>query len=65
MPANVLRVAVAAGARVAAGDVMMVLEAMKMQLQVRTATDGEVVAVHVSNGDVVVAGQVLVEVREA
>jgi acetyl/propionyl-CoA carboxylase alpha subunit len=64
MPASVVRVEVAPGDRVAEGRVMMVLEAMKMQLQVRTPADGTVAAVHVEAGDVVAAGQVLVEVEE-
>jgi acetyl/propionyl-CoA carboxylase alpha subunit len=63
MPASVIRVEVAPGDHVVEGDVMMVLEAMKMQLQVRTPTGGMVAAVHVRDGDVVAAGQVLVEVE--
>jgi acetyl-CoA/propionyl-CoA carboxylase biotin carboxyl carrier protein len=64
MPASVLRIAVARGDAVRAGDVVVVLEAMKMQLQVRTPTDGRVKAIHVREGDAVAAGQALVEVEE-
>jgi biotin carboxyl carrier protein len=63
MPANVLRVSVAEGGRVAAGDVMVVLEAMKMQMSIRSSTAGIVTAIRVREGDVVRAGQVLIEIR--
>ena len=39
-------IAAAAGTRVAAGDPVVVLEAMKMELTVRAPRDGEVNAVH-------------------
>jgi acetyl/propionyl-CoA carboxylase alpha subunit len=63
MPASVLRVGVAVGDQVAAGEVLLVLEAMKVQIQIRTPTDGTVAAIHIRDGDAVVAGQTLVEVR--
>jgi oxaloacetate decarboxylase alpha subunit len=43
---------------------MVVLEAMKMQMSVRSSTAGTVTAVRVGQGDTVTAGQVLVEVAE-
>jgi acetyl-CoA/propionyl-CoA carboxylase biotin carboxyl carrier protein len=64
MPAHVLRLHVAQGDRVAVGDAMVVLEAMKMQMSVRSSTAGTVTAVRVHVGDTVTAGQVLVEVEE-
>jgi acetyl/propionyl-CoA carboxylase alpha subunit len=64
MPANVRTVHVAEGDHVAAGDAMVVLEAMKMQTSVRTPAAGTVTAVRVREGDAVVAGQVLVEIEE-
>jgi len=64
MPANVRTIHVAQGDHVAAGDAMVVLEAMKMQTSVRTPTAGTVTAVRVREGDTVLAGQVLVEIEE-
>lgn len=64
MPATVRRVDVANGARVGTGDVLVVLEAMKMQLAVRSPSAGTVVAVRVRPGDMVAAGQILVEMEE-
>jgi biotin carboxyl carrier protein len=43
---------------------MVVLEAMKMQMSVRSSTAGTVTALRVREGDTVTAGQVLVEVAE-
>jgi acetyl/propionyl-CoA carboxylase alpha subunit len=64
MPASVRTVHVVEGDHVAAGDAMVVLEAMKMQTSIRTPTAGTVAAVCVRAGEAVVAGQVLVEIEE-
>jgi 3-methylcrotonyl-CoA carboxylase alpha subunit len=64
MPAGVKVVAVAAGDDVAAGQVVVTLEAMKMQLAVSVPGAGRVRAVHVRPGDSVAKGQVLLEVDE-
>jgi propionyl-CoA carboxylase alpha chain len=59
MPGTVVRVAVEAGARVAAGDTVLVLEAMKMQHAVAAPHDGVVAEVGVAAGQQVAAGDVL------
>ncbi|MEP6759492.1 MAG: biotin carboxylase N-terminal domain-containing protein [Actinomycetota bacterium] len=64
MPASVRSVLVAEGDRVVVGDAMVVLEAMKMQMSVRTPATGTIAAVRVREGDIVAAGQVLVEIEE-
>ena len=64
IPATVRRIDVAEGDRVSAGDAMVVLEAMKMQMSVRTPSAGTVTAVHVREGDVVAAGQVLIAIED-
>lgn len=61
MVANVLRVEVAEGATVAAGDTVVLLESMKMEIPVLAETGGTVTAVKVEVGDVVQEGDVLVE----
>ena len=63
MPGKVIRVLVSAGDRVAAGQGLVVVEAMKMQNEMRAARDGAVAAVHVVSGDTVIAGQVLVVIE--
>lgn len=53
MPATVVAVNVAPGDVVRRGDVLIVLEAMKMELPVRAPGDGTVAAVHCSPGELV------------
>ncbi len=62
MPGTVLRVAVQTGAEVRAGDVLVVLEAMKMEHGVKAVADGVVSEVLVAAGGQVDAGAVLVVV---
>ena len=50
-PARVVRVLVAAGASVAKGDRLVVLEAMKMETTLYAPTDGVIEAVHVQPDD--------------
>lgn len=56
---NIFKVCVKAGEAVAAGDVVIILEAMKMETEVRAAKDGQVVDLHVKEGDSVSAGEPL------
>lgn len=59
MPGLVLRVHVAPGQRVAAGEGLVVLEAMKMENQIKAPAAGVVEAVRVGAGTAVEKGQVL------
>jgi acetyl-CoA/propionyl-CoA carboxylase biotin carboxyl carrier protein len=61
MPGAVLEVRVAEGDHVEAGQVLLLVEAMKMEHPVSAPGDGTVVAVHVTAGDAVEAGAPLVE----
>jgi oxaloacetate decarboxylase alpha subunit len=56
---NIVRVAVAAGDAVSAGDVVLTLEAMKMETEVRAPRDGTVASVAVAAGDAVHVGDTL------
>jgi 3-methylcrotonyl-CoA carboxylase alpha subunit len=62
MPGQVLKILVEVGQRVSSGDALVVLEAMKMEQTLRSATDGVVEAVLVKQGDVVAPGDRLVEI---
>ncbi len=61
MVANVLSVEVAVGDTVAAGDSVLLLESMKMEIPVIVETGGVVREVKVSAGDVVQEGDLLIE----
>ena len=61
MPATVVRVLVTPGAKVRKGDPVVILDAMKMELPVRSLADGTITAVHCRDGDLVQADQVLVD----
>ncbi|MGB0099405.1 MAG: biotin/lipoyl-binding carrier protein [Nocardioides sp.] len=62
MVANVMSIAVAPGEAVAAGDTVVLLESMKMEIPVLIDVPGTVRAVKVAPGDVVQEGDVLVEI---
>ena len=57
---NIFKVNVAVGDVVAAGDVIIILEAMKMETEVRASRDGTVSAVNVKEGDTVAVGDALI-----
>jgi biotin carboxyl carrier protein len=61
MVANVLSVSVEPGDTVAAGDVVIVLESMKMEIPVIAEDDGTVRAVKIAPADVVQDGDVMLE----
>ena len=64
MPGTVVRVSVEAGATVAAGDAVLVLEAMKMQHTVTAPHAGTVAEINVEPGAQVASGEVLAVVEE-
>src|SRR5579859_546836 len=64
MPGTVIRVLVEPGAAVAARQPLVVLEAMKMETPLVSPYEATVRAVHVSEGDRVAGGAVLVELDE-
>lgn len=63
MPGKVVRVMVEAGQPVAAGQGLVVVEAMKMQNEIKAPKAGSVRALHVDEGGSVGAGDALVEVE--
>ena len=52
-----------AGASVKAGDVLVILEAMKMENEILAPQDGTVASVNVNKGDTVNSGDVLVSMN--
>lgn len=65
MVANVLEVVVGAGAVVADGDVVVLLESMKMEIPVLAEVAGTVASVAVVVGDVVQGGDLIATIEPA
>lgn len=63
MPGNILDVKVKAGDAVKAGDVLVILEAMKMENDIVAPQDGTVASVSVAKGDTVNVNDVLVSLN--
>ena len=61
MPARVSKILIQSGSVVRKGDTLVVLEAMKMELPVRSPADGTVAAVHCREGELVDADAALID----
>jgi propionyl-CoA carboxylase alpha chain len=64
LPGTVVRVHVAAGDQVAAGDTLLAIEAMKMEHEIRAGHGGIVAEIAVVAGDQVEAGRLLVVIND-
>ena len=60
MTGNIFKLLVKPGDAVAEGQVVVIMEAMKMETEVRSLHGGTVVSVEISEGDSVQAGQVMI-----
>ena len=60
MPGKVVRIITSVGARVQKGDGVIVVEAMKMQNEMKSPKDGVVKEIRIEEGSTVNAGEVLV-----
>ncbi len=63
MPGNIVDVLVKEGDQVEAGDPVLIIEAMKMETEVKATIAGTVKAVAIAKGDRVVPGEVLVDIE--
>lgn len=61
MSAKVIRVLVTDGQSVAAGDVLVVLEAMKMEMPIKAPRSGVIAKVNCAQGDLVQPGTAVVD----
>lgn len=59
VPGKICKIEAAAGTAVKAGDAVLVLEAMKMEIPVVAPQDGTVATINVAVGDAVESGDVL------
>jgi oxaloacetate decarboxylase alpha subunit len=62
MTGNVIEILVSIGQQVADGDPVMVIEAMKMETEIRSNADGSVQSIAVKKGDAIRADQVLMTI---
>lgn len=62
MAGNILKVEVKEGQQVAEGDVLLILEAMKMETQICAAQAGVVQGINIKQGDVVAVGDTLMNI---
>jgi pyruvate carboxylase subunit B len=62
MPGNIVDVLVKEGDEVQAGDPVLIIEAMKMETEVKATIAGSVTGVFIAKGDRVVPGEVLMEI---
>ena len=63
MPGTILNIQVNAGDQVTKGQVLLVLEAMKMENEIMSPRYGVVAGVHVNKGDSVDSGKLLVSLQ--
>jgi len=64
LPGSVWKVNVEPGQQVSKGDVLVVVESMKMEFSIGSPGDGRIESVHVTPGDGVQAGQLLVALAQ-
>jgi pyruvate carboxylase subunit B len=63
MPGNIVDVLVSTGQKVAAGQAVLVIEAMKMENEIQASISGTVINLFVIKGDAVTPDQVLLEIQ--
>jgi len=65
MPGVVVEILAQAGQEISEGDVLVVLESMKMKMQMRSSVAGQVKIISVEPGQVVEKGSLLVEISQS
>jgi glutaconyl-CoA/methylmalonyl-CoA decarboxylase subunit gamma len=62
IPGEVFNIIVKVGEEVKKNQVLLVLEAMKMENEIVSTVDGKIASIEVAKGDSVISGQVLVQI---
>jgi len=60
MPGQVMKIHVSEGDDIKSGDVVLTIEAMKMENQIKTVGEGKITKIHVNEGDAVSEGTPLI-----
>jgi biotin carboxyl carrier protein len=63
MPGKVVKLNVKVGDEVTSGDVVCILEAMKMENEIKTSVGGTVKAIHVEEGQALDSGVLMIEIE--
>jgi len=63
LPGNIFKILVKEGDEVKSGDTLLIMEAMKMENDIKAEKSGTISAIKVSEGDAVLQGAVLVEFK--
>ena len=63
MPGYMLKILVSEGDNVEVGDIVAIIEAMKMENQIKSTVEGKVIKIHIKEGDNVLEGAPLVSIR--
>jgi biotin carboxyl carrier protein len=61
IPGTIKKLFVRRGRKVAEGDPLLILEAMKMQNMIQSPVEGKIKAIHVKKGQMVSKGQLMIE----
>lgn len=64
MPGKIVKLMTSEGAMVSEGDTLIILEAMKMENEIKAGISGVVKAVHVEEGQVLESGHLMIEIEE-
>ena len=64
MPGKVVKITVTAGERVVKGQQLLILEAMKMENEIKSNMDGIIKTIHVKEGDALQSGVLMIEMEE-
>jgi biotin carboxyl carrier protein len=65
MPGVVVEILAKAGQDICVGDVLVILESMKMKMQMRSSVAGQVKTIPVESGQVIEKGALLVEISQS
>ncbi len=63
MPGKIVKILVSEGQKVKVGDTILIISAMKMESEFKSAVDGTIKKVHAKNDDIVNGDQLLVEIE--
>jgi pyruvate carboxylase subunit B len=63
MPGKIMKINVTDGSHVTAGEVLLIMEAMKMEVEIKAPSEGAITSIAVSVGDQVASGQALASIN--